>query len=174
MKNFFKKYISQIIIAFIIFLFAILYFAHTLPRILQSEQGIQEVREENLNIEDLFKEEQTPISKEGSTSGLAVFVDAEVSQDEGIAKAQATLIAGELNIKLKFNQGQNLHEIFIENNVIFQGKEYPALGFFVTDLGSLHEEMGKYLVYYINGKEATVGVSSYIPEDNDVITWELK
>lgn len=58
--------------------------------------------------------------------------------------------------------------------IAFSGKEYPGLGFFVTELGSLKEGDGKHLMYSINGKEASVGVSLYIPKAGDSIVWELK
>ena len=61
-----------------------------------------------------------------------------------------------------------------EGRINFSGKNYPGLGFFVTDIGSLHAGMGKNLIYYINGKEATVGVSSYTLKDGDVIEWKLE
>ncbi len=56
----------------------------------------------------------------------------------------------------------------------FSGKEYPALGFFVSDIGDLHSGDGDYLIYYINGKEASVGVSSYELRDGDTIEWKLE
>lgn len=58
--------------------------------------------------------------------------------------------------------------------IAFSGKEYPGLGFFVTELGSLKEGDGKHLMYFINGKEASVGVSLYIPKAGDSVVWELK
>jgi hypothetical protein len=58
--------------------------------------------------------------------------------------------------------------------IAFSGKEYPGLGFFVTEFGSLKEGDGKHLMYFINGKEASVGVSLYIPKAGDSVVWELK
>lgn len=58
--------------------------------------------------------------------------------------------------------------------ITFSGKEYSGLGFFVTQLGSLKEGNGKHLMYYINGKEASVGVSIYVPKTGDLVVWELK
>jgi hypothetical protein len=29
-------------------------------------------------------------------------------------------------------------------------------------------------MYYINGKEAEIGISSYIPKNGDMIEWKLK
>ncbi len=56
----------------------------------------------------------------------------------------------------------------------FSGKNYPGLGFFVTDIGTLHSGNGKSLIYYINGKESAVGVSSYTLKDGDIIEWKLE
>lgn len=57
--------------------------------------------------------------------------------------------------------------------IVLEGKQYSGLGFYVTKIGSLEESNGKYLIYYVNGKEASVGISSYIPKDGDVIDWKL-
>lgn len=56
----------------------------------------------------------------------------------------------------------------------FSGKNYDSLGFFVTDIGELHSGYNKNLIYYINGKEATVGVSTYKPKNGDIINWKLE
>ncbi len=56
----------------------------------------------------------------------------------------------------------------------FSGKEYPSLGFFVGDIGELHGGDGNYLIYYVNGKEASVGVSAYKLKDGDTIEWKLE
>ncbi|MCC6323410.1 DUF4430 domain-containing protein [Candidatus Nomurabacteria bacterium] len=88
-----------------------------------------------------------------------------------------TLKVGELNIKLGILPGQTLYEILLaENNkklVTFKGKEYTGMGFFVTDIGDLHEERSKYLMYYINGVEASEGISVYIPKSGDIVEWKL-
>lgn len=61
-----------------------------------------------------------------------------------------------------------------EGKIEFSGRNYPGLGFFVTDIGTLHGDNGKNLLYYINGKQASVGVSSYTLKDGDVIEWKLE
>jgi hypothetical protein len=67
-----------------------------------------------------------------------------------------------------------LVKIQSEKKMSFTGKTYSGLGFLVTSIGELQEGSGKYLIYYINGKEASVGVSSYVPKNGDVILWKLK
>jgi len=97
---------------------------------------------------------------------------------EKISENTLNLITGDIDTTLKFTEGQTFYEILQNEENIklisFDGKEYSGLGFFVTDIGNLHSKNGGFLVYYINGKEASVGVSSYIPQNGDIVLWKLK
>lgn len=79
---------------------------------------------------------------------------------------------------VKFTPNTTLYDALVQAKntgaITFFGKNYPGLGFFVTDIGTLHSGNGKNLIYYINGKEATVGVSSYRLKDGDIIKWKLE
>jgi len=89
-----------------------------------------------------------------------------------------TLILGEEIINLSFAPETFFYDALMEasnaGNLTFEGKNYPGLGFFITDIGPLHSGNGKYLLYYINGKEATVGVSAYKLKNGDIIEWKLE
>ena len=89
-----------------------------------------------------------------------------------------TLVAGNTSIKLDAENGSTLYEnlniVKVSSEIKLAGKNYPHLGFFVTSIGTLHSSDGKYLIYFINGKEASVGVSSYILKNGDMIEWKLK
>ena len=86
--------------------------------------------------------------------------------------------AGTVHFPLTFHAGETLYEAMIEaknvGTLSFSGKEYPGLGFFVTSIGSLTEGNGKNLMYFINGKEASVGISTYVPKNGDTIIWKLQ
>lgn len=88
------------------------------------------------------------------------------------------ILAGDINVHISFKSGMSLYEVMKEarekKQIDFKGRNYPGLGFFVTDVGSLHENNNQNLMYYINGQEAEVGISSYLPQDGDIISWELK
>ncbi|MCE9585318.1 DUF4430 domain-containing protein [Candidatus Nomurabacteria bacterium] len=88
------------------------------------------------------------------------------------------LIIGNYNIKIKTEKNTSFYDILMfeqkKGELNFSGKSYPDLGFFVSDINDLHGGNGKYLFYYVNGKEASVGVSYYIPQDGDIIEWKLK
>jgi hypothetical protein len=79
------------------------------------------------------------------------------------------LIAGNLNTKLEFTLGQTLYEIFTteknKNLVNIKVKEYPGIGFFVEKIGNVEQGNGKYVMYSINGVEASVGVSAYVAKN---------
>lgn len=58
----------------------------------------------------------------------------------------------------------------------FEGREYPGIGFFVDEVAGIKQDPRerKYWIYYINGKKATVGVSSYKLQEGDVISWKYE
>ena len=87
------------------------------------------------------------------------------------------LVAGTTDSSISVSGGSLLSILTVakeRGEITLFGKEYFGLGFFVTELGSLKEGDGKHLMYYINGKEASVGVSTYVPKAGDLVVWELK
>ncbi|MFZ2149604.1 MAG: DUF4430 domain-containing protein [Minisyncoccia bacterium] len=89
-----------------------------------------------------------------------------------------TVIAGEEKISLSVAPNTTFYDALVEaeniGKLAFSGKKYPGLGFFVTDIGTLHAGEGLDLLYYVNGKEATVGVSGYMLQDGDILEWKLE
>ena len=90
----------------------------------------------------------------------------------------ATIIIGDTTTHLSFSPNTSFYNSLAQAKNIgilnLNGKNYPGLGFFVTDIGSLHSGNGKNLLYYINGKKASVGVSSYALKNGDIIEWKLE
>lgn len=89
-----------------------------------------------------------------------------------------TLKTGDLDKNISFSSNTILYDALVQakntGTIYFNGKNYPGLGFFVTDIENLHGGNGQNLLYYINGKEASVGVSSYKLKDGDIIEWKLE
>src|SRR3989339_1604942 len=54
-----------------------------------------------------------------------------------------------------------------EKNFTFKYKEYPSLGIFVDEINGVKGSPGKYWIYYVNDKEASVGVSKNISKEGD-------
>ncbi len=115
-----------------------------------------------------LKSEPPPLNQGGVRGGNSV------AQRTG----SITVSAGKIKFNLSVPANTLFYDALIQaknaGTMEFSGKIYPGLGFFVTDIGTLHSGNGKNLLYYINGKEATVGVSSYALKDGDIIEWKLK
>ena len=58
------------------------------------------------------------------------------------------------------------------NNFTFNYKEYSGLGIFIDEINGVKGGQGGYWIYYINNKEANVGVSNYILKDGDSVLWK--
>lgn len=71
--------------------------------------------------------------------------------------------------ELKSEEGQNLLEVMEENYDIVAKDGFIS----AIDKYEQNEKEGKYWLYTINGKEATVGAADYVLEDEDVIVWNL-
>ncbi len=88
------------------------------------------------------------------------------------------LIVGDATTSLSAPTNSSLYQMLkiaqMQGQITFSGKQYSGLGFFVTAIGGLQSGGGKNLLYYINGKEASVGVSTYIPQNGDVVEWKLE
>ena len=54
----------------------------------------------------------------------------------------------------------------------FKYKEYPSMGIFVEEINGVRGSQGKYWIYYVNDKEAEVGISKNIVKDGDIISWK--
>ena len=132
----------------------------------------------------LQKEQIVPVPQQTALHGnpvkepaAKIIPDEKVSKNDPVTKSIVLKIGG-TNMKLPIVFGQTLYQTMLaaekSGAISFAGKDYSGLGFFMTDIGDLYQGNGKFLVYYINGTEASVGVSSYFPNDGDVIEWKLQ
>ena len=88
-----------------------------------------------------------------------------------------TIKIGNRSVLLPTQTNASLYDILVAGQktgqIHFTGKNYSSMGFFISSIENLHEGDGKYLIYYVNGIEASVGISSYLPKIDDVIEWKL-
>ena len=72
-----------------------------------------------------------------------------------------------------FKVMKKIEEKNTEDNLFnFKYTEYASLGSFITEINGIKGTSGKYWIYYVNGKEASVGVSKYILKSGDIISWK--
>lgn len=116
-----------------------------------------------------------PLSK---TEGFGEGSGGEVKPIVAPSPNSLTLITGATKTNLFFTEDQTLYEILNSKEnagkINFKGKDYTGIGFFVTDIGELHSGDGKDLLYYVNGIEASSGISVYKPKVGDVVEWKLE
>jgi hypothetical protein len=94
-----------------------------------------------------------------------------------LPKATISFVQGEsfeIDIREEMTVYDAMKLLKEEGKITFEGKEYPTLGFFVTSINSISSGGGKNLFYYINGEEASVGISTYQIKEGDSIEWKLK
>lgn len=61
----------------------------------------------------------------------------------------------------------------LKKHATVQAKHY-SFGYLVTSIDGSAGNGPKYWTFYVNGKESSVGASSYITKSSDTISWKLQ
>lgn len=90
-----------------------------------------------------------------------------------------TLKTGETSYEVTIPQGSSVYDVMERaqaQGFMFAGREFSGLGFFVEEIEGRRQNPKDrmYWIYYVNEKKAQVGVSLYIIEDNNVITFRYE
>lgn len=79
---------------------------------------------------------------------------------------------------VSYEEGDSVFDVmqrlasFSSPDFYFEYKKYPSLGVFVEKINGIKGQPGAYWIYYVNDKEAKVGVSKQILKSGDVVTWK--
>ena len=62
-----------------------------------------------------------------------------------------------------------------QDKLRFSGTNYSGIGFFVEEINDIENnpKENSFWLYYVNGKEANVGITGYILKPGDVIEWKF-
>jgi hypothetical protein len=63
--------------------------------------------------------------------------------------------------------------VLLKKYATVQAKHY-SFGYLVTSIDGVVGSGSKYWTFFVNGREASVGASSYITKSSDKITWKLE
>lgn len=91
---------------------------------------------------------------------------------------KVSLIVQDKKYEIEIKEGATVYdamksiESVKENNFSFKTKEYGSLGIFIDGINGIMGESGKYWIYYVNDKEASVSVSKYVLKSGDIINWK--
>lgn len=143
-----------------------------------------------LNIDVFVKKKdfETNYYRETNTSEISNTKDfirqdlSKVTEKKEIIKkeAQIDLYVLDKKYNLEFNEGESLYDAMYylmekeSSDFYFSGKKNIALGFFVESINGLKNSNNKYWIYYVNTKEADIGISNYILKKSDIINWNLE
>jgi hypothetical protein len=167
MKN---KNQNILIVLILIFTIIFIYFLR-INFVRNRTENNQENKIEEIAIVDLSKDKFEP--KENKNLPLE---EKEHTDEEKIV----TLIVSDKIYEIRIDENESLYGTMINlenknaNNFSFNYKNYPSLGIFINEINGQKAGSGKYWIYSVNGKEATVGISNFILKDGDIINWELK
>ena len=99
-----------------------------------------------------------------------------ISTDEIVKDIQVTLNVLDKKYQVDTKENSTVFEVMEkiekENLFNFKYKEHIGLGIFITEINGIKSGSGKYWIYYVNGKEASVGVSKNVLKDGDIISWK--
>lgn len=82
-------------------------------------------------------------------------------------------VATDSSLDYKCEKGKNVFELLQHFSSDLGFKE-TSLGKLVTRINAIEQGNGKYWLYKVNQKEATIGAEAYVCQDNEDILWELR
>ncbi|MFA6355025.1 MAG: DUF4430 domain-containing protein [Candidatus Paceibacterota bacterium] len=92
---------------------------------------------------------------------------------------KVSLVVQEKKYEGEFKDGITVFEVMRkikEENKDFDFKygEFTGLGIFINEINGLKGGSEGYWIYYLNDKEANVGVSNYKIKEGDIISWKYE
>lgn len=96
-----------------------------------------------------------------------------------INKQDNTVVINGERIKTSVAAGASVYDLMkrlaAEGKLRFSGTNYSGLGFFIEEINGVKNDAreNKFWLYYVNGKEASVGISGYTLTPDDVVEWKF-
>ena len=141
----------------------------------KEEPSTQMVPLNQNNIEDkVSAEKEIPVKEKPIKENIPLISDAEISDSNNLKVSLEVL---DKVYKTEINEGSSVFDAMkemkdaTESLFDFKYKETPGLGNFVTEINGMKGTPGKYWIYYVNNKKATIGASQYVLKEGDIIRW---
>jgi hypothetical protein len=67
-----------------------------------------------------------------------------------------------------------MQELQKEGKINFEDKTYSGMGKLIEEIDGIKNSRDKNWIYYVNGKEAEIGVSNYNIKPGDIISWKYE
>lgn len=170
MKQKRKIFIISLLLLCVVFLLALFYSKDNQNQSLNIPTRIESINEskaqENLTEQKRLESKPTlesPVSKAEEKKINEINVSLSV-----LGKEYKTQIEDGLTVFDAMNAIVNKKE----NNFSFKTKDYSDFGNFVEEINNVPGTPGKYWLYYINNKKASLGISKYVLKEGDIISWK--
>jgi hypothetical protein len=148
-----KKKTTVIILATLIILFCSIWIGQNIPE------------QENGSRKTILQEENMP-------SGSDNILSENILPDKAILEINGERYEGEVK------ENENVYDFMArlrnEGKIDFKEKNYVVLGSFIEEINGVRGNGNKNWIYYVNGKEAEIGVSKYKIVPGDVVSWKYE
>jgi len=134
--------------------------------------NINNKKEGNIKTEFKSSGEELFVPKNKTEDKLKSLVKKDVSIYKNVVSV--TLNVFNKNYLINIEEGANIYDAMksiSDSSFSFKVKEYSGLGYFVEEINGIKGSPGKYWIFYVNGKEASVGILNFILKDGDIIRW---
>jgi len=63
-----------------------------------------------------------------------------------------------------------------DTGLTYDAAEHGSLGAFISAIGGIKNDYKEHMfwIYYVNGQKAHIGISNYILNNDDIITWQYE
>ncbi len=122
--------------------------------------------------EDIISNTETPnVQKENTKEVKSVPIE-KVKGITNILDVNGTKYESEVNKEISVYDFMN--QLRNEGKITFKEKTYSGIGKFIEEINGLKSDGDNYWIYYVNGVEASIGVSNYKISPDDVVSWKYE
>ncbi|MBP9715545.1 MAG: DUF4430 domain-containing protein [Candidatus Pacebacteria bacterium] len=128
----------------------------------------------NNKAEDIISNNETPnVQKENTKELKSVPIEKVVEKGlQTILEVNGTKYEGEVNKEISVYDFMN--QLRNEGKITFKEKTYSGIGKFIEEINGVKSDGDNYWIYYVNGVEASIGVSNYKINPGDVVSWKYE
>lgn len=127
--------------------------------------------------------EQSVATDSAATSTLRELVASEsiiLDTHEGVRAIDGyvSLVIGTTTHKVGILTGDTVIDamqgLVSDRKLMFTGRSFPGLGYFIDSINGVPNAGGKYWVFYVNGASSTEGASWVVLSPGDVVEWRFR
>jgi len=120
----------------------------------------------------ISKEDKTPAEVQNNLSTVVTKTNTPTQTTTTTLQINGVSYTDEITSKMSVNDFMN--KLQSEGKINFTEKYYLGMGNLVTGINGINNNGTQSWIYYVNGVEAQVGVSTYKINPGDVVSWKYE